>query len=67
MGEIPKTLDEIFAELIKKRAWYNGTDIDRSTASYDKKLFLQGKLTDERKRMYLNKLGYKIVQPELWI
>ena len=61
-----KTLDECFKELILKRGWSKNSPYDRRTASRHKKLFLEGALPDEFKRIYLKSAGYTIVQPELW-
>ena len=61
-----KTLDECFKELILKRGWSKNSPYDRRTASRHKKLFLEGALPDEFKRIYLQSAGYSIVQPELW-
>ena len=47
-----KTLDECFKELILKRGWSKNSPYDRRTASRHKKLFLEGALPDEFKRIY---------------
>ena len=57
-----KTLDECFKELILKRGWSKNSPYDRRTASRHKKLFLEGALPDEFKRIYLQSAGYTIVQ-----
>lgn len=63
MGE---PLDSCFAELLKRRAWYKPAHNDRRLASYHKKLFQQGLLPDEQKRLYLCASGYSLTQQELW-
>jgi hypothetical protein len=61
-----KTLDECFTELIAHRGWWKESPYDRKSASVHKKLFLQGKLPDETKRIYLQVAGYEKAQPEMW-
>lgn len=61
-----KSLDECFEELISTKGWYKGSSFDRKKASVHKKLFIEGKLPDEIKRIYLHCAGYVQSQPELW-
>lgn len=61
-----KTLDDCFTELITHRAWWKNSPYDRKSAFVHKKLFLQGKLPDEIKRIYLRAAGFELVQPEMW-
>lgn len=63
---ISKSLDECFEELISTRGWYKGSPFDRKSASVHKKLFKEGRLSDELKRIYLHNAGYIKSQPELW-
>ena len=60
-----KTIDEAFADLVQQRDWYGS--VSRSTANFDKRYFRDGKLSYEKKRFYLERTGYKVVQPELWV
>ncbi len=61
-----KTLDECFTELIAHRGWWKDSPYDRKSASVHKKLFIQGKLSDEIKRIYLQNAGYTRCQQEMW-
>lgn len=60
------TIDDCFAEIIKDKGWYHGSQYNRKMASKHKMLFLVGKLPYEIKKSYLESLGYKITQPEVW-
>ena len=66
MLNYPSTIDACFAEEIKRRGWWNQSDFDRKLAFKHKELFFKGKLPYETKKIYLQGLGYKIVQVELW-
>lgn len=61
-----ETLDKSFERLIQDRSWYKNSAYPRKIAYWDKKLFLEGKLSDARKREYLKAAGYVCVQIELW-
>jgi hypothetical protein len=61
-----ENLDHCLALEMKNEAWYKGTKYDRRAAWVHKQLFLQGKLPYEIKKIYLQNLGYKIIQVELW-
>lgn len=61
-----KDIDESFSELIQKKEWHKGSPYDRKSAYYHKKIFKEGKLSDNIKREYLQAAGYKQVQVELW-
>jgi len=69
----PKTLNECFAELLKKSTgyplptWYKNTGVDRKTAYRDKVLFEKGELAESKIRFYLSHAGYKLYQPEMWV
>lgn len=67
MSMNPKTLNECFAELTKRRAWYKNTGVHRKTAYRDKVLFEAGELSESKIRFYLSHAGYKLYQPEMWI
>ena len=60
------SLDECFKKLIAERGWYKNASIDRRTASLHKRMFIEGRLSDEVKRGYLKSAGYVKVQIELW-
>lgn len=63
---MPKTLDECFTELIIHRGWWKNSPYDRKSASVHKKLFREGRLPDEVKRVYLQNAGYTLYQQEMW-
>ena len=60
------SIDECFAREIKKRGWSKNSIFDRKRAAYHKKQFLDNKLPYEVKKMYLEGMGYEIIQQELW-
>jgi hypothetical protein len=60
------SLDECFAQVIKKRGWYKNSSFDRKKAAYHKKMFIEHRLSNEIKKIYLQSVGYEIIQPELW-
>ena len=62
-----KTLNECFAELTERRAWYKNSGVDRKTAYRDKLYFQKGELAESKIRFYLTHAGYKLYQPEMWI
>jgi len=62
-----KTLNEAFAELIKKRRWYAYSFRVARQAKEDKAKFLKGKVIPEHRiREYLKSAGWEPVQNELW-
>jgi hypothetical protein len=63
----PKTINECFAEVIQRRAWYKDTGVDRKTAFREKERFEAGELAESKIRFYLSHAGYKLYQPELWV
>lgn len=63
---MPKSLNECFSELIIHRGWWKNSPYDRKSASFHKKQFLEGKLPDEIKRVYLLNAGYTLYQQEMW-
>jgi len=60
------SIDESFAQAIKKRSWYSNSPFDRKKAFYHKRMFQEHRLPYEIKRVYLESIGYEIIQPELW-
>lgn len=60
------SMDECFAQVIKKRGWYKNSLFDRKKAAYHKKMFLEHRLPYDIKKIYLQNIGYEIVQSELW-
>ena len=64
--EMNKGIDECFSELIKAKEWHRGSPFDRKSAYYHKKIFREGKLSDNIKREYLKAAGYRLAQPEMW-
>ena len=64
--EIFSNLDKCLELEMKKIAWYKGSKYNEKNAWQHKQLFLKGKLPYEIKKLYLQNLGYKIVQVELW-
>ena len=44
--DMNKGIDECFSELIKAKEWHKGSPFDRKSAYYHKKIFREGKLSD---------------------
>ncbi|MFK8284945.1 hypothetical protein [Capnocytophaga canis] len=60
------TIEECFHQILKKRAWYKNSPYDRKSAFVHKKKFLEGTLSRDIIRIYLQSSGYVVVQQELW-
>lgn len=61
------TLNEAFAQLIMKQAWYVNSRYSKPQALRDKRFFLSGKaIPEERMREYLRAAGWEQIQQEQW-
>jgi len=66
MGMDEGTVDDILFYIVSNRNWYAGTEMTRSDASIFKRKFLDGEISEKRKRNVLTKLGYELNQKEIW-
>lgn len=60
------TTHELFAQVVSVTNWYIQLGYSKQYASNLKRDFLAGKISEEKQKEILLKLGYKIKSPLMW-
>lgn len=60
------TTNEVFEEIISKRAWYHDLGIEPSNGKSIAKRYRDGKLTLDKIEEVIKKAGYNVKQEKLW-